>query len=285
MPKIVVHKENNFTILSNTIFKDNRLSLKAVGLLCKMLSLPDDWDYSIAGLCSICKEKESAITNALSELKECGYVVVERFNPDQTDSGRIEYTYHIYEEPVSSETKTSPPKQGGRNKGLETTPLINNKDKEHTYDRASPATPETKRPSSGKLFSTQPQPRRTSAVQKINNFITMCERVSGKYDFDSATRTALSEFFRMLGASNTLLPEQTIAEQLRRLSNADKQFQEKIVKDTISHGWKSLVYLADEYKNGARPSFDTAVDSKFTPKSEEDKKRNLVEEADPDDVF
>ena len=74
--------------MSNYHFKDKDLSLKAKGLLSLMFSLPEDWDYSINGLVSICKENESAITSTLKELKEHGYLVVTKFMPNQTDTGR-----------------------------------------------------------------------------------------------------------------------------------------------------------------------------------------------------
>lgn len=94
-----VNKTKNYTVMSNYHFKDKTLSLKAKGLLSQMLSLPDDWDYSIAGLCAINKESKPAITSALNELKQAGYLVVTKLMPDQTKSGRIEYVYDIYEKP------------------------------------------------------------------------------------------------------------------------------------------------------------------------------------------
>ena len=51
----------------------------------------------IAGLTSICKEKETAIKAALDELKEWGYLTVTKLMPNQTESGRIEYVYDFYE--------------------------------------------------------------------------------------------------------------------------------------------------------------------------------------------
>ena len=75
MSKIRVNKTKDYTVLSNHHLKNKNLSLKAKGLLSVMLSLPDDWDYSINGLSFICKENETAITSALDELKENGYLL------------------------------------------------------------------------------------------------------------------------------------------------------------------------------------------------------------------
>lgn len=59
MSIVRVNKTNNYTVMSNYHLRNRELSLKAKGLLSLMLSLPDDWDYSIAGLVAICKENET----------------------------------------------------------------------------------------------------------------------------------------------------------------------------------------------------------------------------------
>ena len=51
-----VEKNKNYTTMSNYHLRDRNLTLKTKGLLSIMLSLPEDWDYSIKGLVSICKE-------------------------------------------------------------------------------------------------------------------------------------------------------------------------------------------------------------------------------------
>lgn len=103
MAVIRVNKNKNYTVMSNNHFRDKRLSLKAKGLLSQMLSLPEDWDYSINGLAAINKESVGVIRGILKELKECGYLVVSKKMPDETDSGRIEYVYDIYEQGVGKQ--------------------------------------------------------------------------------------------------------------------------------------------------------------------------------------
>ena len=95
-----INKTNNYTVMSNHHLRNKELSLKAKGLLSVMLSLPQEWDYSIAGLCSIVKENESAVKSALAELKQFKYLVVTKKYANETDSGRIEYQYDVYEEPL-----------------------------------------------------------------------------------------------------------------------------------------------------------------------------------------
>lgn len=103
MAVIRVNKTKDYTIMSNRHFKEKKMSLKAKGLLSMMLSLPADWDYSISGLVAICKENESAIKSTLNELKQFGYLKVTKKMPNETTTGRIEYTYDIFEQPQSKQ--------------------------------------------------------------------------------------------------------------------------------------------------------------------------------------
>ena len=63
-----VEKNHNYTVMSNYHLRDTALTLKAIGLLSKMLSLTDEWDYTTRGLAAICKEGVDAIGAALKEL-------------------------------------------------------------------------------------------------------------------------------------------------------------------------------------------------------------------------
>lgn len=111
---IRINKTKDYTVMSNYHLKDNSISLKAKGLLSQMLSLPEEWDYTVEGLCSINKESRTAIESALDELKKVGYLVVTKLLPNQTKSGRIEYQYDIYETPEQGVEK-----QGVENLGVE----------------------------------------------------------------------------------------------------------------------------------------------------------------------
>lgn len=95
-----VVKDKNYTCINNTIFKEKTMSLQAIGLLCLMLSLPDEWDYSLKGLCKIRKESINTISKYLKELRKFGYLEVIKHTPNETSTGRYEYEYLIYETPV-----------------------------------------------------------------------------------------------------------------------------------------------------------------------------------------
>lgn len=94
------HRNNrtrDFTVMGNIHLRDKNLSLKAVGLLSKMLSFNDSWQFSTRGLAAICKEGPDAILSTLKELEENGYLVRHR---SRDDKGRLVTTeFDIYESP------------------------------------------------------------------------------------------------------------------------------------------------------------------------------------------
>lgn len=98
MSIVRVHKTNNFTVMSNYHFKERKMSLKAKGLLSLMLSLPDDWNYSISGLVTLSKDGKDSVMSALAELEKFGYLQRDRMINEKGQFDGIEY--HIFEQPV-----------------------------------------------------------------------------------------------------------------------------------------------------------------------------------------
>ena len=92
-----VEKNRNYTVMSNYHLRNKQLSLKSKGLLSQMLSLPAEWDYTLAGLAEINKEGVDAIRTAIWELEELGYIRRERCRDDKGKMTSNVYT--IYEEP------------------------------------------------------------------------------------------------------------------------------------------------------------------------------------------
>lgn len=95
-----VEKNNNYTVMANYHLRDKELSFKAKGLLSYMLSLPEDWDYSLNGLASVSKEGIKAIKNIIGELKEQGYL---KINKIRKENGQYQYEYLIREIPEGIE--------------------------------------------------------------------------------------------------------------------------------------------------------------------------------------
>lgn len=91
-----IEKNKDYTVMSNYHLRDKSLSYKAKGLLSFMLSLPEDWDYSLNGLVAISKESKDGIRSILKELQEHHYIEIEKVRGDK---GYFEYNYLIYEIP------------------------------------------------------------------------------------------------------------------------------------------------------------------------------------------
>lgn len=106
MKSFTIYKDGNFTTMRNNHFKEKQMTLKAKGLLSLMLSLPEDWDYSIAGLVSLSKDGKDSVISALKELEDFGYL---KRDIIKNDKGQFDgYHYSIYNEPFSY--KPSPDK-------------------------------------------------------------------------------------------------------------------------------------------------------------------------------
>ena len=101
-----VEKNKGYTVMSNHHLRNHTLSLKAKGLLSQMLSLPDDWDYTLQGLAQINKESIDAIREAVRELERAGYIKRSR---ERDERGCLRGTvYTIYEQPHTEPTPEEP---------------------------------------------------------------------------------------------------------------------------------------------------------------------------------
>lgn len=89
-----VEKTHDYTVMANHHLRDERLSLKAKGLLSMLLSLPDDWEISIRGLASIVTDGVGAVQTGINELIEAGYIVRRRQHADTGAFAGFEYIIH-----------------------------------------------------------------------------------------------------------------------------------------------------------------------------------------------
>ena len=96
-----VERNTGYTVMSNHHLRNKELSLKAKGLLSQMLSLPEDWDYTLAGLSHINRESIDAIRTAVWELEKAGYITRRQGRDEKGKMTAIEYT--IYEQPQPPE--------------------------------------------------------------------------------------------------------------------------------------------------------------------------------------
>lgn len=97
MPVIRVERNKNYTYMSRYHFLDKRLSWKLKGMLSTMLSLPEDWDYSIAGLTTLSNDGDSATRSGLKDLEKYGYLTR---TPIRDNGKIIDWEYVVYETPL-----------------------------------------------------------------------------------------------------------------------------------------------------------------------------------------
>lgn len=91
------HHTTDYTVMSNYHFRDKSLSLKSKGLLSIMLSLPETWDYSIAGLTTLSSDGETSVRTAIKELEENNYL---KRTPVREGGRIVDWEYDIYEKPA-----------------------------------------------------------------------------------------------------------------------------------------------------------------------------------------
>lgn len=119
-----VHKDSNYTVMSNYHFKEKGMSLKAKGLLSLMLSLPDTWDYSVSGLVKLSKDGKDSVMSALAELEKFNYLTRERVHNKKGQFSGV--TYNIFESP--QETNPIAGKQHAEKRNSENPPQLNTKE-------------------------------------------------------------------------------------------------------------------------------------------------------------
>ena len=139
-----VERTSDYTVMSNYHLRDKRLSLKAKGLLSQMLSLPEDWDYTLAGLCYINRESKDAIRTAIHELEQAGYI----HRRQTTDIGGkfAGNVYTIYERPQgppSGEPSSEKPSSGNPTTGkpMPEKPTQRNIEKQNTDQQNTDSIP------------------------------------------------------------------------------------------------------------------------------------------------
>jgi hypothetical protein len=102
MKKILVKKNNNYTTINNEFIFNKNMSLKAKGLLCHLLALPENWELYVEEIEKWHKDGKKAIYSCFKELSQLGYI--ERTT--QREKGKIvKWDYIVYEKPLSQKVE------------------------------------------------------------------------------------------------------------------------------------------------------------------------------------
>ena len=204
-----VHKTGNFTVMSNYHFKEKKMSLKAKGLLSLMLSLPDDWDYSVSGLATLSKDGKDSVMTALAELEKFGYLTRQRLVNEKGQFDGIEY--NIYEQPQ------------------EEIPIAE--------------TPISAKENTEKPISENPAQLNTNSIKDLFNelFIVLNTK-------DVRLMELYQEYIKMRDSINAPLTKSGLVkliERCERLSKNNVMIQKVLLENAIINNWKN-VYLPRE---------------------------------------
>ena len=208
MSVVRVHKNANFTVMSNYHFKEKKMSLKSKGLLSLMLSLPDDWDYTVAGLVTLSTDGKDSVNSALKELESFGYLTRTRLTDAKGRFAGIEY--NIYENPQEN-------------------PIA---------DKPISAMPIQDKPISEK----QPQ-LNTNSINNLFNKLFMLLNTK-----DEQLVMLYQEYIRVrenMKAPLTEIGLEKLVERCERLSKYNVKVQKAILEAAIINNWKN-VYLPRE---------------------------------------
>lgn len=96
--KVRIHRNRNYTVMSNHHLLDSNLSLKAKGLLSLMLALPETWKYNRKGLQALNSDGQTSIESAMRELIKAKYVL--RYRERNSDGTLGKAIYDIHESPM-----------------------------------------------------------------------------------------------------------------------------------------------------------------------------------------
>lgn len=258
-----VQKNTNYTVMSNYHLREKNMSLKAKGLLSWMLSNTDDWDYSIAGIVASCKENETAIKTALDELQKFGYLTITKKYPNETESGRIEYEYTVYEQPVE--------KQDIENLCLENQGQIStiqtNTKKEIDNTKVLSEKSSKKPKTSSTLFSSNvvstSQTTTTEKPKRKSNAYTKCLEMISMFSTDETTIQLLKQYLeiRLAIKDKPMYPNQWkgLLNKLDKLSDTEKGIQQ-IIQQSIELGWATFYpYNPNAGKGSSKQDWKTDV--------------------------
>ena len=223
-----VERTHDYTVMSNHHLKNRALSLKAKGLLSLMLSLPDDWDYTLQGLAHISLEKVVAIRKAIIELENEGYITRTR---ERDEQGRLRGTeYIIREKPISGKPMLENPTLD--NPILEKPTLGKPMLEKPTLDKPTQAKPTLENPTQlnkkiynknkSSMYEEIPQSNQSKEETKteLTEILQNCELKS----FESKTAQMLESAVRVLyykqsiKLSGAVLPQAEIRNLLRRVN-------------------------------------------------------------------
>lgn len=195
-----VHKTANFTVMSNHHFKEKKMSLKAKGLLSLMLSLPEDWDYSVAGLTSLSKDGKDGVMTALGELEKFGYLTRTRLVNDKGQFDGIEY--NIFEQPQEKPVSEKP---------ISANPILE------------------------KPISENPTQLNTNSIKDLNNKILNILNTK-----DEELLELYQAYIELRKSTLSLKGLERLVARAKRLSKGNVRVEKEMIDAAIRNNWKDI---------------------------------------------
>ena len=251
MNKVSRRKTSKYTTISNVFLRDKNLSLKAKGFLTVIMALPDDWDFSIKGICSILKEGKSAIYGVVQELKENRYC---KTTPSRDEKGLIlGLDYMFYEEPYEEEPQQDNPHT--ENRDMDNMPQLNTKD-----DKENNRTKDL--PKEERIDKSIPKKKAKFDVYADLSYV------------DAAYADIWKEWLEYKDAINKQYKAQQGAESqyksLLKYADNNPILANAIVKRSIENSWQGLFELSDKdkalYLSERSPYYITNASTNTLPK-------------------
>ena len=242
MAIVRVVKNKDYTVMSNAHLHDKRLSLKAVGLLSIVLSLPDDWHYTVKGLVGSVKDGERAVNGALFELKQCGYLQVNKLYPN-SERSKIEYHYVFYEKPQY--LQNVPLEQDIQNVDLQNVG-IQNVDLQNVGAYINTNKQSTNKQNTKEL-NTNEYKEKNIKKESVNSVIA-------EYTENKDLQDALHGFVEMRNKARKPLTARAMKLSLNKLNELalDDVTKIAIVNQSIVHTWSTFYKLQNNNNGGQR---------------------------------
>ncbi len=303
MAKLIKAYRENFTIVDNEIFKDQRLSYKELGLLCQMLSLPNNWNFSVSGLAVIHRDGTDSIKAGIKKLEEYGYLTRKQARDDKgVFSG---HNYLIYQNP-----KENPDYESSGDGTPEEEPLVENPPTDNpltenpSTEKPSSVNPPMGKPSAGKQaqystkeLSTQESSTKESITEVIKHIKDSESAMDqNTYSGEEIMSWDYEEFYNHLNKAEyeafLRLYEASIRGEIRTCKDSLIEYFKKM----MIRGWKDAsnrrirniegyvrknfdLYVENlKYRNNQRDDIIPEYDSSKNPSFDEEEFNRIMEE-------
>ena len=211
--------QQGYTNVNNVIFRDKRLSLKARGLLCTMLSLPDCWEFSEKGLQSILPaDGKTSIRTALKTLEECGYLVRRQLREKGKMAG---WEWEIYDTPQDAEKPQSE------------NPITGNPNSENQHQYIT-----NQSTTNG---STTNESKKESKKRSFDEIIDA-------YTTSPSTRELLGEWLQNRKAKRAAMTDNAIRKNIQVLDQYARESHMSVddyLSEVIRRGWNAFFVIKD----------------------------------------